>query len=72
MPVLGISQRLGWYVSHNTGPLLISPAWLDTPGGWVFDVVFGLIVLTTLLHLARAIVSVHARTAKALLVAEGV
>jgi hypothetical protein len=50
---------------------MFSPAWLDTPAGWVFDVVFGVVVLTTLLHVARAVVAVHARTAKALLVAQG-
>jgi hypothetical protein len=33
--------------------------------------VFGVVVLTTLLHLARVVVSVHARTAKTLLVAQG-
>ena len=39
--------------------------------GWVFDVVFGVVILTTLLHVARAVVGVHARTAKALLVLQG-
>jgi hypothetical protein len=29
--------------------------------------VFGIVVLTTLLHVARGVVSAHARTAKALL-----
>jgi hypothetical protein len=40
-------------------------------GGWVFDVVFGVVVLTSLLHVARVVVSTHARTTKALLVAQG-
>jgi hypothetical protein len=71
LPVVGIAQRLGWVVSENTGPLLFSPAWIDTPGGWVFDVVLGVVVLTTLLHVARAVVAIHARTAKTLLVAQG-
>jgi hypothetical protein len=71
VPVVGIAQRLGWEISENTGPLLFTPAWIDTPGGWVFDVVFGLVVLTTLLHLARGVVSIHARTAKTLLVLQG-
>ena len=39
--------------------------------GWVFNVVFGVVVLTTLLHVARGVVSVHARTAKTLLVLQG-
>jgi hypothetical protein len=39
--------------------------------GWVFDVVFAVAVLTTLMHLARGVVSLHARTAKTLLVLQG-
>ena len=72
VPVAGIAQRLGWWVPwENEGLIAFSPAWIDTPGGWVFDVVFGVVVLTTLLHVARVVVSVHARTAKTLLVAQG-
>jgi uncharacterized membrane protein len=71
VPFAGIAQRLGWMISENTGPLLFTPAWIDTPAGYVFDVVFGILVLTTLLHVARAVVSTHARTAKTLLVLEG-
>jgi hypothetical protein len=71
VPFAGTAQRLGWVVSENTGPLVFTPAWIDTPGGWVFDVVFGVVVLTALLHAARAVVRIHARTAKALLVAQG-
>jgi uncharacterized membrane protein len=70
VPFAGAAQRLGWVVSENTGPLLFTPAWIDTPGGWVFDIVFGVVILTTLLHAARGVVSIHARTAKALLVAQ--
>jgi uncharacterized membrane protein len=72
VPVAGVAQRLGWpmYWEYN-GPIPFSPAWIDTPGGWIFDVVFGLVLLTTLLHVARAVVSVHARTAKTFLVAQG-
>jgi hypothetical protein len=32
--------------------------------------VFGVVVLTTLLHVARGVISIHARTAKTLLVFE--
>jgi uncharacterized membrane protein len=71
VPFAGIAQRLGWVVSENTGPLVFTPVWIDTPGGWVFDVVFGIVVLTTLLHVARGVVSLHARTAKTLLVLQG-
>jgi uncharacterized membrane protein len=71
VPVAGIAQRLGWplYWEYN-GPIPFAPAWIDTPGGWMLDVVIGVVVLTTLLHVARAVVSVHARTAKTLLVAQ--
>ena len=71
VPFAGIAQRLGWVVSENTGPLVFTPVWIDTPGGWVFDVVFGIVVLTTLLHVARGVISIHARTAKTLLVLQG-
>lgn len=71
VPFVSIGRRLGWMVWDDYGPSVFSPAWIDTPAGWVFDVVFGVLVLTTLLHVARAVVAVHARTAKALLVAQG-
>jgi len=72
VPVAGIAQRLGWWVPwEEVGHISISPAWLDTPGGWVFSVVFGVVVLTALLRAARGVVGIHARTAKTLLVAQG-
>jgi uncharacterized membrane protein len=72
VPVFGISLRLGlWEPWWYEGSISISPAWLDTPEGWVFCVVFGVVILTTLLHLARGVVGLHARTAKMLLVAQG-
>lgn len=72
VPVAGIAQRLGlWVPWENEGPLVFNPWWLDTPGGWVLCAVFGVIVLTSLLHAARVVVSIHARMAKTLLVAQG-
>ena len=74
VPLVGISQRFDWWLPWDradVGVIQFTPAWLDTPVGWVFDVVFGVVILTTLLHVARAVVSVHARTAKTLLVLEG-
>jgi uncharacterized membrane protein len=69
LPIVGIAQRAGWWVPwEGEGHITFSPAWLDTPGGWVISVVFGVILSTTLMHLARGVVRVHARTAKALLV----
>jgi hypothetical protein len=73
IPPVGIAQRLGWLPWEGAvRPITISPAWLDTPGGWVFCVVFGLLVLTMLLHAARVVTRFHARTAKMLLVLQGV
>jgi uncharacterized membrane protein len=72
VPPVGIAQRLGWWVPwREFGAIAFSPAWIDTPAGWVFDVVFGLIILTTLLHLARGVTRIHARAAKVLLVQQG-
>ena len=72
VPVVGVAQRLGWWLPwENDVWILFNPAWLDTPVGWVFCVVSGIVVLTTLLHGARAVVGIHARTAKTLLVAQG-
>jgi hypothetical protein len=69
VPVFGVAERLGrWRPWENTGDIVFSPAWLDTPAGWIFCVASGLVVLTTLLHVARGVVGVHARTAKTLLV----
>jgi uncharacterized membrane protein len=71
LPVLSITQRLGWWPPWEHDRLIgVSPAWIDTPGGWVFDVVFGVVILTTLLHVARIVVGAHARAAKTLLVAQ--
>jgi hypothetical protein len=74
VPAIGIAQRLGWWLpwdDTDVGLIVFSPAWLDTPGGWVFCVVFGVVVLTALMHAARGVVRIHARTAKMLLVAPG-
>ena len=74
VPVVGIAQRFDLWLPwdrDDVGVILFTPAWLDTPVGWVFDVVFALVILTTLLHVARVVVSVHARTAKTLLVLQG-
>ena len=73
VPVVGISQRYGWswVPGEVDATIWFNPRWLDTPAGWVFSVVLGVVILTLLLHAARGIVSVHARTAKTLLVAQG-
>jgi hypothetical protein len=71
-PAIRMGQRLGWWMPwHDDGSIVFTPAWLDTPLGWFVLTVFGIVVLTTLLHTARGLVGVHARTAKALLVPQG-
>jgi uncharacterized membrane protein len=71
-PVLGIGQRAGWWVPRTDDQLIVfDPWWLDTPFGWLLCAVLGVVMLTTLLHAARGLVGVHARTAKMLLVAQG-
>src|SRR5262245_6747401 len=68
VPFVGVAQRLQWWVPWGSEHVVINPAWLDTPIGWVFCGVFGAVVLTALLHVARIVVGLHARVAKALLV----
>ena len=69
MPAVGIAERMGWWAWEEYESVTPSPEWMDTPGGWMFCAFVGVVVLTTLLHLARGLVGVHAPTAKALLVA---
>lgn len=68
VPIVGIAQRMEWWVPWQPERIVISPAFLDTPVGWVFCAVFGAAVLTGLLHVARIVIGLHARAAKALLV----
>jgi len=68
IPVAGLAQRLDWWVPWGSERLVFSPVWLDTPMGWVFCGIFGALILTGLLHVARTVVGLHARAAKALLV----
>ena len=71
-PVFRLGQHLGvWMPSPDQASIVFDPAWLDTPVGWLVCVIFGVVLLTTLLHAARGLVRVHARTAKTLLVAQG-
>ena len=72
VPVVGIAQRLGWWVPwENEGRSRSVRHGSTRQEAGSFDIVFGVVVLTTLLHAARGVVSLHARTAKTLLVAQG-
>jgi hypothetical protein len=68
IPVAGLAQRLDSLVPWGSERLVFGPVWLDTPMGWVFCGIFGALILTGLLHVARTVVGLHARAAKALLV----
>jgi hypothetical protein len=68
VPLVGVAQRLDWWLPWGDERILFSPRWLDTPVGWILCLVFGAAVLTTLLHVARGVVGLHARAAKVLLV----
>lgn len=71
LPYFGMAQRWGWWTPwHDFGRISLDPWWLDTPAGWVFSVIFGIVLITTTFHLARGVVSIHARAAKALLVTQ--
>jgi uncharacterized membrane protein len=71
-PAIRMGQRLGWWIPwRDDGSIVFTPAWLDTPVGWLVLTIFGIVVLTTLLHAARGLVGVHARIAKTLLVPQG-
>ena len=72
-PVFRIGQYLGWWLppsDYDYGSIDFSPVWLDTPFGWILCIIFGVVLLTTLLHAARGLVSAHARAAKVLLVTQ--
>ena len=70
-PIFRMGQAFGWFLPRSEDDILFDPAWLDTPFGWLLCVIVGIVILTTLLHLARGLVAAHARAAKALLVAQG-
>jgi uncharacterized membrane protein len=66
-PILHALQSFGWVrqdiAVYGDG----IPHWLITPGGEVFLLVAGVVLLTTLMHVARAVAHGHAKLAKALL-----
>ena len=70
VPIAGLADRFGW-LRWEHDEIVFNPVWLGTPGGWIVCGVVGILVLTTLLHAARGVVSLHARVAKALLLAQG-
>jgi uncharacterized membrane protein len=70
-PIVDALQRLG-LVRDDVGVYGNSmPHWLTSPIGGVLLFIFGIVVLTTLMHVARGIGRMHAKLAKALLAKPG-
>jgi uncharacterized membrane protein len=63
-PFVEAAEALGWIQADMDFELL----WVDSPAALPFIFVAGVLVLTCLMHIARGIGQLHARTAKALLV----
>lgn len=70
-PFAVLADRLGWLHMTVDGveqPLLISPPWAASAPMLVLMTVCGVLLLTLLMHLARAVGGNHARIAKLMLV----
>jgi uncharacterized membrane protein len=71
-PVLALADHLGWvhFTQIMGGPWVdTDPRWIGTPFGLVLLGIVGVLIVTVLMHFARAVGRVHARAAKYLLVA---
>jgi len=66
-PIVDALQRLGLVRADVSVYGASMPYWLTSPIGGVLLFIFGIVVLTTLMHVARGIGRMHARLAKALL-----
>jgi uncharacterized membrane protein len=55
----------GWWMDDGVH---LNPHWIDNPVSYVVCGILGVLILTVVMHLARAVGRVHARMAKALLV----
>jgi uncharacterized membrane protein len=69
-PFIVVAERLGWMVVEGH-PIEFHPAWLTAPVGSIFAVAVGLLILTTLMHVARGIGRGQVALARALLVKPG-
>ena len=72
LPLAAFADRLGWvnmtFDGDHIEHLNMSPAWLDHPLMLIALCLFGIVILTTLMHFARGVGRTHARVAKAMLV----
>jgi Putative sensor len=72
-PVAWAGETFGWH-GYEWGYLVLGPHWVVAPStgiGALFLAALGVLILTLLMHIARAIGHGHARLAKALLVEPG-
>lgn len=68
-PLVGVVQRLGFLAGVDHVHVHVSPQWLGTTWALPFLFVAGVLLLTLLMHVFRGTGQLHARYAKALLVA---
>jgi hypothetical protein len=65
-PVIDALQHLGWVEGISVYGEGI-PHWLTTPIGSIVQLCLGILLITSLMHVARGVGRMHARLAKALL-----
>ncbi len=70
-PIVHVLQHFGWVRTDIAVYGDEIPHWITTPLGEVFLVAAGVVLLTTLMHVARAVARGHAKLAKALLAKPG-
>jgi hypothetical protein len=70
VPVLETIHYFGGFPGW-VNDVSFQPDWVNSPAGYAFVAVLGVVILTALMHLARAIGRLHARMAKVLLVTQG-
>jgi Putative sensor len=65
-PLTALADRLGWW--WPPGSVTVNPDWFGNPWMLPFVVAVGVLLLTTLMHVARGVGRLHASFAKVLLV----
>lgn len=71
-PLAVMAHHFGWiHTGVPTSHFSLEPEWLASPLGLLLLALAGIVIVTTLMHLARGIGLTHTRVAKALLVSPG-
>jgi len=69
-PFIELASRVGWAnIMVDGGALHVTPEWLGSIGALPVLLLVGVLLLTSLMHLARGVGHLHAMFAKTLLVA---